>query len=139
MSRWAILGHVVALLLCLLVRGIHYNPIPIWFYLAIIVITLFSKCASRYNYEEIPTKIVDSGMILSAATIISFQTSKVRGLPTRTNEDMSARISKSEAEAVRRWEHSVKGSSTVTIVRKIPFACMIPIGFILWIIFRAAR
>ena len=138
-NRWVIIGHIVIVVICLTIRGMNYYPISLWFYPAVILITLFTRYASRYNYEVISTSTVVPGMILSAATVICFQASKIRGLPTKTSEDMSARISDSEAEAVRRWEHSAKGSSTVTIVRKIPFASMIPIGFLLWIISRTVR
>jgi len=92
-----------------------------------------------YNYKDIPTSSVESGMILSSATTLLFQTSSVRHLPTNYSEDMSARLTEEEANAVRRWEHSVKGKPSVIIVRKIPFAVFIPLGFLLFIIIRIVR
>ena len=129
---WVILIHVLVLVLCYTVSGVQYNASSLWFYLAILVVACFSRFSSRYNYEEIPTSSVEKGMIVSAETIIRFQSSKVHNLPNNASENMSARLTQIEAEAVRRWEHSANGCATITIVRKIPFAFMIPIGYIIW-------
>lgn len=56
------------------------------------------------------------------------QKSQVRGLPRITTEDLDARLSKNEAESVKRWEFSKYGQPTITIVRKVPFAVFILIG-----------
>ena len=90
--------------------------------------------SSEYNYKQIKTSEIKEGMVLSYATVASFSNSRVKGLPQITTEDIQSRISEAEAESIRRWECSKSGLQTITIVRKLPFACFISIGFILFII-----
>ena len=90
--------------------------------------------AGRYNYQEIPTSSVTAGQILSAKTVASFASSRVRGLPTNMTEDMHSRLSEAEAASVRRWEHSAMGKAYVTIVRKVPFAVFISVGTVILLI-----
>ena len=87
-----------------------------------------------YNYQEIPTAEVRAGQILSAATVMLFQTSRVRGLPGGMTEDLRSRITSEEAESVHRWEKSVGGKPHVIIVRKIPFAIFIGVGTLAFLI-----
>ena len=75
-------------------------------------------------------------MIPATETVVMFQASRVHSLPKDASEDLSARITEEEAAAIKRWEKSSMGRSTIWIVRKVPFAIMIYIGFILWICFR---
>ena len=55
---------------------------------------------------------------------------------TDPSEELTARISEEEAAAIRRWENSATGKQSIWIVRKVPFAIMILIGFVGWIGFR---
>lgn len=82
----------------------------------------------KYNYQVIPTVAVRSGHILSAATVLSFAPSQVKGLPTNLSEDLNAKLTEAEAASVRRWEKSKYGYSTVVIVKKIPFAIFLGLG-----------
>jgi hypothetical protein len=86
-----------------------------------------------YNYQLICTADVSKGMVLAMETILLFQTSRVHSLPNDPSEDLTARITEEEAQAVRRWEKSATGKSKIWIVRKVPFAIMIYIGFVGWI------
>lgn len=88
--------------------------------------------AQQFNYRTIPTAEVQQGQILSAATVLSFSSSRVKGLPTKATEDLRARLTAEEAESVRRWATSSKGKPEITIVRKIPFAAFIGIGAVLF-------
>lgn len=88
-------------------------------------------------YEEIPTQNVESGMILSAASTIPMQNSRVRGLPGISKEDLSSRLTQTEAESVKRWGKTKNGQPSVTIVRKVPFAGFLLMGFVTyWVIGR---
>ena len=75
-------------------------------------------------------------MILSVATVLEFQKSRVKGLPVATNEDMSTRLSEEEADAIRRWEQSKYGKEKIVIVRKIPFAIFITSGSVIFLLIR---
>lgn len=83
---------------------------------------------NRYCYQSISTSSIKPGQILSVSSILAMQKSQVRGLPRITTEDLDARLSKNEAESVKRWEFSKYGQPTITIVRKVPFAVFILIG-----------
>ena len=107
-------------------------------WLVVLAIILCRWVAERFNYRTIPTNEVRAGQILSAATIISFTTSHVKGLPTGTTEDLRSRITETEADSVRRWATSVHGKKSVVIVRKIPFAVFIGIGTLCLFVFEVA-
>ena len=97
-------------------------------------VLLILHFAQRFNYRTIPTSEVKAGQILSAATVLRFRSSRIKGLPTETTEDLRSRLTADETESVRRWANSSKGQQEITIVRKIPFAIFIgmgTIGFIL--------
>lgn len=88
----------------------------------------------RFCYQSIPTSSVKPGQILSASTVLDMQKSRVRGLPQLATEDLEARLSESETESIRRWEFSKYGQSTITIVRKVPFAIFIFLGTLFFLI-----
>lgn len=100
----------------------------------LIILRLF---IDEYNLDTIETSKVKKGMILSAYTTIQFANSKVKGLPNQSTEDLRSRLTESEAESVRRWEKSKYGTSTVQIIRKIPFAIFISLGTIIYLILGA--
>lgn len=85
--------------------------------------------ANGYNYREIETDQVSKGMVLSFITVSKFMKSRVKGLPVYTTEDMSSRITDEEVIAIKRWKDSKYGEKTIVIVKKIPFAIFIIMGF----------
>ena len=105
-------------------------------YILILFAVIFRLITTDHNYKEIPTGSVEKGMILAAISTITFPQSKVRGLPDISKEDLSCRLSETEAQSVRNWGNSKYGSDTVLIVRKTPFAIFITLGvlcyFLLW-------
>lgn len=105
-------------------------------YAILLVVLLLRYLVSGYNYAEIETNQVKAGMILSVATVLEFQKSRVKGLPVATNEDMSTRLSEEEADAIRRWEQSKYGKEKIVIVRKIPFAIFITSGSVIFLLIR---
>lgn len=127
-------------LLGVLLAGIWSLSAPdVRIYLVVAVMILFRRKAAQYNYQRLPTGEVKAGMILSSATVMQFAVSRVQGLPKDVSESMSARLSAAEAEAVRRWETSAHGAAQVVIVRKIPFAGFIYLGFFLWMLIKVVQ
>ena len=139
-KKWyVILIHTVIVLIGIL-SGSYSLYLPDWKSpLLLSGVLLFQQFISGYNYKRIRTSDIQPRMILSAETILLFAPSRVKGLPQNPSEELDARITAEEAEAVKRWESSAQGKPTILIVRKIPFAIMISIGFILWFILRAVR
>ncbi len=103
-------------------------------WLTVIVVFLLRVVSEKYNYLEIPTSSVKAKMILSSMCVLGFRASRVKGLPVNVSEDLGARLTEAEADAVRRWEKSKTGKSTVMIVRKIPFAFFIAVGTALFLV-----
>ena len=139
MKRWyVILIHaVIAAVPLFLGRGI--NVLPDWRSLLTLILVIgIQHFVSLYNYRKIPTADVKAGMILSADTVLSFQKSRVQGLPADPSEELTAKIDEEQAATVRRWEQSAYGAPTVWTVRKVPFGSMIALGFVLWAIVRIA-
>ena len=107
---------------------------------SVLFITLFLRyLLSGYNYKQIPTATVEKGMVLSIPTVMMFTSSRVKGLPKMSFEDMRSRLSEEEADAVRRWKESKQGKETITIVKKIPFAIFIVLGELVFFSIRIWR
>ncbi|WP_230399243.1 A24 family peptidase [Novisyntrophococcus fermenticellae] len=124
MVIWGILvmlyfAHVIAF------SGMIFEVKP---WLVVLIVMLMRTIAERYNYKVIPTEEIRERMIPSAVTVISFQSSRVQGMPTCMTEDLRARLSKEEVDSIMRWKNSKQGKPTIIIVRKIPFAIFIAIG-----------
>ncbi len=101
----------------------------------LVVVTHFSlKFTDRFNYEWIRTCDVKAGMILSYFAVQQFYGSRVKGLPTTTDETTKSRITQEEADSIKRWEKSKYGKEQIMVVRYIPFAVFILIGMITYLI-----
>lgn len=85
-------------------------------------------------YEDIRTEDVAAGMILSTASTVSISQSRIRGLPGISSESLKNRLTEDEAESVRKWGKSEKGKGSVAIVKKIPFALFIALGYFTYLI-----
>ena len=108
-------------------------------YIVLFLALFLRHIMSGYNYQEIPTKDVEKGMVLSYVTLAKFLPSRVKGLPKQGGEDMRYRITEDEMNAIKRWENSKYGEDTIIIVRKIPFAIFIVTGILLLFIIRILR
>ena len=80
-------------------------------------------------YEEVQITDIKKGMILSMGASLLMQRSRVRGLPGISSEDLKSRLTEEETESIKRWAKSKKIESLL-IVKKIPFAVFIFLGFI---------
>ena len=111
----------------------------LWIYLVIAVLFIIRTLVSRYNYQTIPVEELRPGMILCASNVMMMTSSKIEGLPNRMSEDMACRLTAEEVAAVHRWYKRKKDFNTITIVRKIPFAIFIAIGYGLFILLGLIR
>jgi len=103
---------------------VHYKS-----WIVVFLVMFFRMAAEKYNYRAIPTEEIKAGQILSAGTVLNFTASRVRGLPSGRTEDLRSRLTPEEADAVRRWGKSARGKPWVVIVRKMPFAIFIAVGY----------
>ena len=110
---------------------LHVTPIslnPENYYLAIIL--LIAQMTIKTNlYDTIPVRSVKAGMILSTFSSAMMQGSRVRGLPGLSSEDLRNRLTAEEVDSIHRWAEGRKVQE-LTIVKKIPFAFFISLGFI---------
>ena len=81
-------------------------------------------------YETIKTSDVRSGMILSLASSIIMQGSKIKGLPGISSEDLKSRLTDEQVKSIIKWSESSRGQAEICIVKKIPFAVFIVLGYI---------
>ena len=119
---------------------ILYDESPVRYlinFALVLLIMILRIFISEHNYQTINTAEVEQSMILSAETTMLFLNSKVKGLPSISKEDLRSRLSKEEAESVKRWGKSKCGHSQVRIVRKIPFVIFISLGTVSYIILGA--
>ena len=121
-------------------RRIFWASVPVRLqgYAAVIILCQMTITASLY--KQIPTETVQKGMILSTSSTVQMQPSRVRGLPGVSREDLRDRLTDEQASSVRRWGKTEKGSPVVTIMRKVPFAIFLVLGyamyFLMWSILK---
>ena len=71
-------------------------------------------------------------MILTTASSVLMQGSRVRGLPGVSSEDLRNRLTETEIDSIKRWA-SGRNVTRISIVKKIPFAFFLVIGFWLYL------
>ena len=128
-KRWYLLG-TAALTLALMM--IHFRIVPFSFELGnyiLIILILFCQITVKTSiYETVLIAQLEAGMILSTASSMLMQNSRVRGLPQISSEDLRNRLTMEEVESVKRWAKSRKVNHVV-VVKKIPFAFFLLMGF----------
>lgn len=133
-KKWVIAAALVIDIILALFFSNWHSFMPSGWNLLLIAIVLFMKAFSeQYNYQEIKTCDIKSGMILSVQTVMMFKSSRVKGLPENTTEDYRSRITDEEVASIKRWENSKNGCHEILIVRKIPFAVFIFIGTMIFL------
>lgn len=137
-KKWYMIGLAVVLNLTF-VFSFKIQMLNVYSYVILLIALILRYLLNGYNYVQIPTESVNKGMVLSIPTIMLFSTSRIKGLPHHTFEDMRSRLSEEEAEAVKRWKDSKQGMESITIVRKIPFAIFVVLGEILYFFIRIWR
>ena len=104
----------------------------LWVYLVIVLLFILRQLISRYNYQSIPVSDLKPGMILSAPNVIMMLPSGIADLPTGLKEDLSCKLTEPQISAVKKWYSKHKDRQSITIVRKIPFALFISMGYFLF-------
>ncbi|MBQ3396894.1 MAG: prepilin peptidase [Synergistaceae bacterium] len=84
------------------------------------VIEIITNRASVNTYREIPGDEVRPGMILSFMSLWAMRKCIDPELPTATTENCRSRITKRQAEAVKKWCRNAH--SNIVIVEMMPFA-----------------
>ena len=130
LQQWYV---VVGLITLDLVIGIPVGVLPFSLnpenYILVIGLLLCQMTIKTSLYEEISVADLKKGMILSAVSSMLMQGSRIRGLPGISTEDLKSRLSEAEVSSIRRWAESREVTS-VSIVKKIPFAIFIFLGFL---------
>ena len=135
-NKWFVFVTILVDVILLSINKRYINFIDIRALIIACVVLILRLILEKYNYKKIKTEDVTQGMVMSYISILKFSKSKVVGLPKYTSEDIQSRITKDEAESIKRWKNSKYGEETVTIVRKMPFAVFISIGACIYIIIR---
>ena len=126
-----------AALICCVLFSVLLKAIPfsanIGSYIFALVLMLCQMSIGANTYEQINSEKICKGTILSTASTLLFQSSRIRGLPALSKENLDSRLTEQEAEKVRQWcrENHIESLSAV---RKIPFAVFIVLGFVIYFI-----
>lgn len=128
-KKWMLsIGIVIDILLSIMLKMIPFSIHP-ENYILVIALLICQLTIRTSLYEEIPVEELKKGLILSMGTSMMMQSSRIRGLPGISSEDLRDRLTEVEAESVKRWAKGKK-IEKITTVRKIPFAAFIACGFI---------
>ena len=100
--------------------------------LIVLIIELLNNKARMNTYREIPGGDVQPGMILSYSSIWNMQKCIDPELPRVTTENRRSRMTREQAEAVKRWCKNAKRN--VVIVEMIPFAPFISLAVFIQIV-----
>ena len=98
-------------------------------YILVVALLICQMTIKTSLYQEISIDEIKKGMILSMGSTVLMQNSRVRGLPKISSEDLRDRLTEDEVDSVKRWAKGKK-VETLTIVKKIPFATFIALGFV---------
>ena len=100
----------------------------------IVIFLLGCQLVAKTNlYDKRKIEGLKSGMILSTYSSMMLQNSRVRGLPCVSTEDLRSRLSEEEVLAIRRWAKN-RDVKELVIVKKIPFALFLGLGFIIYFV-----
>lgn len=107
-------------------------------WLIVLFVMFFRMIGEKYNYQEVPVDQLKPRMIPAMISVAEFSRSKVQGLPRTMTEDLKARMTSDEIEAIKKWSKTSSGKPSVIVVRKIPFAIFISIGTIALLLIEVA-
>lgn len=97
------------------------------------ILMLFQMAIRTNLYETIKVADLKAGMILSTAVSLMMQRSITKGLPGVSTEDLKSRLTNEEIASIQLWAHAVH-IEELTIVKKMPFAIFIALGYITYYI-----
>lgn len=109
---------------------ISFNPEN---YILVLVLLLCQITIKTTIYARVKVDELKKGMILSTLSSVLMQKSITRGLPNVSTEDLKSRLSSEEIESIKLWARATR-TEELTIVKKIPFAVFISIGFVIYFV-----
>ena len=140
LKKWYVVIPIITLgmLLCLYL-GVLPISLNIEHYIMVFSLLLCQLLIRTGLYEEVDITLLEKNMILATASSVIMQGTKMKNMPRISCEDLRDRLTEDEVEAVKRWGKSRKVQK-IMIVKKIPFALFVFLGFIvymiLWRVFR---
>ena len=102
-------------------------------YALVFVLVICQMTIKTTIYETITISELKKGMILSTFSSLMFQMSITKGLPPVSKENLNDRLTEEQVASVQKWAKATRTQS-ITIVKKIPFAVFITIGFAVYFV-----
>lgn len=100
----------------------------------LVLVLLFCQMTIKTTiYEKVGVDQLKKGMILTTFSSVLMQSSITKGLPGVSTEDLRSRLTLDEIESIKIWAKATH-TEELTIVKKIPFAVFISIGFLSYLI-----
>lgn len=128
---------VLAVFLIDLLAGLPMHILPFSLnpknYILVFLLLVFRMTISTSIYEQVSIQNLKPGMILSTLSSTLMQGSRVKGMPKISSEDLRSRLSQDEVDSIGRWAQN-RHIETVSIVKKIPFAVFISLGYVVYFI-----
>lgn len=130
LKKWYVLGFVmiadIVFAAALKIIPVSVNPEN---YILVVVLLVCQMTIKTNLYEEVDVCNLKEGMILTTISSMMMQNSRVRGLPRISMEGLRDRLSENEVASVKRWAEG-RNIVTISIVKKIPFAVFLAMGFV---------
>ena len=128
-SKFAIVSFIVVDLLMIIVQK-DITPLLNWkTYLVVVVFLILKLFVEQYNYEEIDIAQLKAGDILS--TNDSLRVAALNDVPLDiSDESLKSRLSEEKVTEIINSKYIMNRINRVSIVKKIPFAIFISIGFL---------
>lgn len=121
------------------VMGCFLKMLPFSFnaenYVLVIVLLILQMLTKTNLYKEVGIDDLKKGMILSSISSLMMQNSRIKGLPGISYENLKNRLSQEEIEGIRRWGKK-KNIKSVLVVKKVPFALFMVLGFFMYYLTR---
>lgn len=100
-------------------------------YVLVLLLLLCQMTIKTTIYEKVEVSQLKKGMILTTLSSVLMQKSITKGLPGVSTEDLRSRLTEDEISSIKIWAKATRTDSLM-IVKKIPFAIFISIGFLLY-------
>lgn len=102
-------------------------------YVLVLVLLLCQMTIRTTIYETVHVNQLQKGMILTTLSSVLMQTSITKGLPGISTEDLKSRLTIEEIESIKIWAKATH-TEELTVVKKIPFAIFVSIGFLIYFV-----
>lgn len=134
LRRWEalVLAGISTAVISFVLRNIPFSLNPENYTLTLVLL-LCQLTIKTTLYEDIPVSSLKKGMILSSFSSVLMQTSITPGLPGVSTENLKSRLTSEEVDSIQIWAKATHTQS-LTVVKKIPFAIFISIGFLCYCI-----